>query len=75
MHKFGSCCLLFSLSLAVISGCNLLTDAAGNTVAVGGTTYYSRFIDTPKTYIVDKPAGTALAIEIERGNGNSVIKT
>jgi hypothetical protein len=129
MHKFSSCCLLLSLSLAVLTGCDLLTDAAtrlaydieaaagrlghesgakqsirhtpadasecdgpytvqldkvgalivwckdaaGNTVASGSTTYHSRFIDTPKTYIVDKAAGTTLMIEIERRNGRAVV--
>jgi hypothetical protein len=48
-------------------------DAAGNTVASGSTTYHSRFIDTPKTYIVDKAAGTTLVIEIERRNGRAVV--
>lgn len=48
-------------------------DAAGNTVASGSTTYHSRFIDTPITYIVDKPAGTTLVIEIERRNGRAVV--
>jgi hypothetical protein len=48
-------------------------DAAGNTVASGSTTYHSRFIDTPKTYIVDKAAGTTLLIEIERRNGRAVV--
>lgn len=48
-------------------------DASGNTVASGGTSYHSRFIDTPKTYIVEKVAGTTLAIEIERRHGRAVV--
>jgi hypothetical protein len=48
-------------------------DAAGNTVASGSTTYHSRFIDTPQTFIVDKPAGTTVVIEIERRNGRAVV--
>lgn len=48
-------------------------DAAGNTVASGSTTYHSRFIDTPQTYKLDKPAGSALVIDIERRNGRAVV--
>jgi hypothetical protein len=48
-------------------------DAAGNTVASGSTTYHSRFIDTPQTYILEKPAGSTLVIEIERRNGRAVV--
>lgn len=129
MCKFGPRCLLLFLSLAAITGCDILTDAAtrlaydinaaegrlghepgarysirhtpadasecggpytvqldkvgalivwckdaaGSTVASGSTTYHSRFIDTPQTYIVEKPAGSTLVIEIERRNGRAVV--
>ena len=48
-------------------------DDSGKTVASGSTTYHSRFIDTPKTYIVDKEAGTTLVIEIQRRGGRAVV--
>jgi hypothetical protein len=48
-------------------------DSAGNTLASGSTTYHARFIETPKTYIVDKAAGATLLIEIERRNGMAVV--
>ncbi|MGH8402738.1 MAG: hypothetical protein ACRESO_04970 [Gammaproteobacteria bacterium] len=48
-------------------------DADGKTVASGSTTYHARFVDTPKTYIVDKPAGSTLTIDLERRNGRAII--
>jgi hypothetical protein len=48
-------------------------DAAGNTVASGSTSYHSRFIDTPQTYKLDKPAGSTLIINVERRNGRAVV--
>jgi len=48
-------------------------DASGQTVASGSTTFHSRFIDTPETWIIDKEAGTTLVIVIERRNGRAVV--
>lgn len=48
-------------------------DAAGKIVSSGSTTYHARFVDTPKTSIVDKPAGSTLTIDLERRNGRAVI--
>ena len=48
-------------------------DALGNTVASGSTSFHNRFIDTPQTYIVEKAAGTAFVIEIERHGGRAVV--
>lgn len=48
-------------------------DAAGNVVASGSTSYHARFIDTPATYILDKPAGSTLAIDLERRAGRVVV--
>jgi len=48
-------------------------DAAGKTVASGSTSYHARFVDTPKTHIVDKAAGSTLTIDLERHNGRAVI--
>jgi hypothetical protein len=48
-------------------------DAAGKTLVSGSTTYHARFVDTPKTYIVDKPAGSSLTIDLERRNSRAVI--
>ena len=48
-------------------------DAAGNVVASGSTSYHARFIETPTTYILDKPAGSTLAIDLERRAGRVVV--
>ena len=48
-------------------------DEAGRTVSSHSTTYHSRFIDTPRTYILEKPAGATLTIDIERRNGRAVV--
>jgi hypothetical protein len=48
-------------------------DVAGRTVSSHSTTYHARFIDTPRTYILDKPAGATLTIDIERRNGRAVV--
>jgi hypothetical protein len=48
-------------------------DDAGRTVSSHSTTYHARFIDTPQTYILDKPAGEPLTIDLERRNGRAVV--
>jgi hypothetical protein len=48
-------------------------NAAGNVVASGSTSYHARFIDTPTTYILDKPAGSSLVIDLERRAGRAVV--
>ncbi len=48
-------------------------DAAGNIVASGSTSYHARFIDTPASFILDKPAGSTLAIDLERRAGRGVV--
>ena len=48
-------------------------DSDGRTISSHSTSYHARFVDTPKTLIVDKPAKSVLLITIERRNGRSVI--
>ena len=48
-------------------------NAGGKVTASGSTSYIARFVDTPRTYIVDKPADSVLSIEIQRQNGRAVI--
>lgn len=48
-------------------------DSGGQVVASHSTSYHRRFIDTAETYIVEKPAGAVLLIQIERKNGRAVI--
>ena len=72
--KAGECTGPYKVQLdkvgALIIWCK---DAAGRTVSSHSTSYHARFIDTPKTYILDKPAGAALIIDIERRNGRAVV--
>jgi len=48
-------------------------DDAGNTVSSHSTSYHARFVDTPSTFIVDKPARSTLEIDLERRGGRAVI--
>lgn len=48
-------------------------DQAGATLASGSTSYASRFIDTPRTFIVEKTAGSLLQIRVERRAGRAVV--
>jgi len=48
-------------------------DAAGQTTDSGSTSYHARFVDTPRTYIVNKPAGSTLTIDLERQGRRAVI--
>lgn len=55
---------------ALIIWCN---DASGHTVSSHSTSYHARFIDIPQTYIVEKSAGTALTIDLERRNNLALV--
>jgi hypothetical protein len=48
-------------------------DTAGNTVSSHSTSYHARFIDTPQTYLLDKPAGSTLTVDLERRAGRAVV--
>lgn len=48
-------------------------DETGKTVSSHSTTYHARFVDTPQTYIREKPAGSTLTIDIERRGNRAVI--
>jgi hypothetical protein len=48
-------------------------DAAGKTVSSHTTSYFARFVDTPQTWILDKPSRAPLVIEIERRNGRATV--
>jgi len=72
--KPGECTGPYTVQLdkvgALIVWCR---DAAGNTVSSHSTSYHSRFVDTPQTYILEKPAGSTLVIDIERRGNRAVI--
>lgn len=72
--KPGECTGPYTVQLdkvgALIVWCK---DGAGNTVSSHGTSYHSRFVDTPQTYILEKSAGSALVIDIERRSSRAAI--
>jgi hypothetical protein len=49
-------------------------DDAGATVSSHSTTYHSRYVTTPQTWILDKPAGSTLTIDLERRSGRAYIQ-
>ena len=48
-------------------------NAAGETVSSHSTSYHARFVETPRTYLVDKDAGETLTLELERRGERAVI--
>jgi hypothetical protein len=72
--KSGECIGPYKVQLdkvgALIIWCK---DATGHTVSSHSTSYHRPFVDTPQTYILEKPAGTTLTIDIERRNGRAVV--
>ena len=48
-------------------------DSNGNTISSHSTTYHARFVDTPKTWLVEKAAHETLIIELERRNGRAQV--
>ncbi len=72
--KLGECDGPYKVQLdkvgALIIWCK---DAADHTVSSHSTSYHARFVDTPQTYIVEKPANSILTITLERRDGRAVI--
>ena len=72
--KSGECIGPYKVQLdkvgALIIWCN---DASGQTVSSHSTSYHARFVETPQTYIVEKSAGTALTVDLERRNDRAVV--
>jgi hypothetical protein len=72
--KSGECVGPYKVQLdkvgALIIWCN---DASGHTVSSHSTSYHARFVETPQTFILEKPAGTALTVDLERRNDLAVI--
>lgn len=72
--RSGECVGPYTVQLdrvgAIIVWCR---DAAGETVTSHSTTYHGRFVDTPRTYLLDKSAGETLIIDLERRAGRAVI--
>ena len=72
--KPGECAGPYSVQLdkvgAMIIWCK---DATGKIVSSHSTSYHARFVDLPQTYIVEKPAGATLIIDLERREGRAVV--
>jgi hypothetical protein len=72
--KSGECVGPYTVQLdkvgALVIWCK---DETGKTVSSHSTSYHARFVDTPQTYILQKPAGSTLKIEIERRGGRAVV--
>lgn len=48
-------------------------DAAGETVSSHSTSHHSRYVDAPRTWVVEKAAGATLYVDLERRGGHAVI--
>jgi hypothetical protein len=72
--KSGECVGPYKVQLdkvgALIIWCK---EETGKTVSSHSTSYHARFVDTPQTYILEKPAGSTLAIDIERRGSRAVV--
>jgi hypothetical protein len=72
--KSGECTGPYTVQLdkvgALVIWCK---DETGRTVSSHTTSYHARFVDTPATYILNKPAGSTLVIDIERRGSRAVI--
>ena len=72
--KSGECIGPYKVQLDKVGGliiwCN---DTSGHTVSSHSTSYHARFVETPQTFILEKPAGTFLTIDLERRDDRAVI--
>jgi hypothetical protein len=49
------------------------SDADGEVLESGSTSYHSQFVDIPETIIADKPIDAALRIEVARRSGRAIV--
>lgn len=72
--KSGECTGPYAVQLdkvgALIVWCK---DADGRTVTSHSTSYHARFVDIPRSYVLEKEVGTELIIDLERRNGRAVV--
>lgn len=73
--KAGECEGSYKVQLdkvgAIVVWCK--DESGTKTVSSHSTSYHGRFVDTPRTYILEKKAGEMLLIELERRGGRVVI--
>ena len=48
-------------------------DATGSVETSHSTSYHARFVSTPETILLEKPAGSTLTITLERRDGLAII--
>lgn len=48
-------------------------DMDGKVLESGSTSYLSRFVDIPKTILMEKPIDSSLKIEVQRQNGRAIV--
>lgn len=48
-------------------------DAKGKVIDSGSTSHIARYVDIPRTLIIDKPADSALFIVLQRRHGRAII--
>ena len=72
--KAGECIGPYTVQLdkvgALVIWCK---DETGKPVSSHSTSYHARFVDTPQTYILEKPSGSTLTIDIERRGSRAVV--
>lgn len=72
--KSGECTGPYKVQLdqvgAMIIWCK---DANGETVSSHSTSYHSKFVETPQTFLLDKNVGEALVIDLERRGSRAVV--
>ena len=72
---WGQCTGPYTVQLdkvgALIIWCR--ADSGEDVVSSHSTSYHRRFVDTPRTWILEKGAGETLLIRLERRNGRIVI--
>ena len=60
--------------LGAIAACSVPTDDSRGAVAASHSmSYLTRFVDTPRTHLVEKPAGGPLTLRLERRQGRVVV--
>jgi hypothetical protein len=72
--KSGECVGPYMVQLDMVGALIIwCKDDTGKTVSSHSTSYHARFVDTPETYILEKPAGSTLTIDIERRGNRAVV--
>ncbi len=72
--KVGECVGPYKVQFDKVGGLVMWCyDNTGKVVSSHSTTYHDTYVDTAETYILDKPAGSTLTIDLERHGQRAVI--